>query len=74
MNKRIIYFVGSVILFLGLLWMFLPHAFHNVITEEDETEHYVHLIQGLIITILGLFIMIITNTPSSKKQLKSFIN
>lgn len=76
MFSKTIYWICTVVLFLGLLWMFLPHAAHNAIVfeiehEEEETEHYEHVIQGLIPTLLALAGMIWNEKkgkkPSSKK-------
>ncbi len=52
--------------------MFLPHTAHNaIITEEEETEHYEHIIQGLIPTLLALIGMVWNEKHSvQKKQAK----
>lgn len=71
MNFKVIYNIGSIILFLGMLWSFLPHAYHSLITQEDETEHYIHLLEGVIGIVLGLIIMIWSNRKLSKKQQKA---
>ncbi len=62
MRFKIIYNLGSIILFLGLFWMLLPHAFHEkIIGNVVEESHIAHTIQGLIIAILGLIIMAFTD-------------
>ncbi|MEK6890096.1 MAG: hypothetical protein AABW82_03965 [Nanoarchaeota archaeon] len=49
--------------------MFLPHAAHGAITGvEEETEHYEHVIQGLIPTLLALVGMIWNEKQSKKKS------
>lgn len=69
MFSKKIYWICTIVLFLGLLWMFLPHAAHNlIISEVEETEHYEHIIQGLIPTILSLIVMILNEKHSSKKN------
>jgi len=62
MNFKFLYFLGSILVFTGIFWMLLPHAFHEqIIAEVDEegigASHYIHLLQGLIPTILGLIFM-----------------
>jgi drug/metabolite transporter (DMT)-like permease len=53
-----LYWVGTTLLFIGLFWMFLPHTAHQTLQgNKQETEHYVHLIQGLIGALLGLGIL-----------------
>lgn len=70
MFSKKVYWICTIILFLGLLWMFLPHAAHGVITgdAEEETEHYEHMIQGLIATVLALVGMIWNEKYSPKKN------
>ena len=66
-NKaKLIYILGSIVLFLGLIWMLLPHATHEQIaesiieTEGFEVSHILHTLEGLIATILGLILMVYT--------------
>ncbi len=55
------YNFGALLLFLGLLWMFLPHAVHTVIlSKEQETEHIVHVFQGAVAALGGLGIMMLS--------------
>ena len=56
--KLFFYFLGSLILFTGLLWMMLPHAYHNKITIQKN--HLLHIIQGIIISVIGIITIIIT--------------
>ena len=54
-----LYYFGIFLLFIGLLWMFLPHILHEqVINSEEEKEHIIHIFQGVLIVILGLLIMV----------------
>jgi hypothetical protein len=63
-TAKILYGIGCVVLFLGLLWMFLPHAYHGAILQEDEereTSHLFHTLEGAIGAVLGLIILIVSN-------------
>ena len=76
MNFRFLFFLGSVLLFIGLFWMLLPHAYHNeIISEIDEdareVSHYLHLLEGLIPTILGLTLMILNENKLKDKYINS---
>ena len=54
------YNFGALLLFLGLLWMFLPHAVHQLIlSEEQETSHILHIVQGVIVAVGGLGFMLL---------------
>ena len=65
-----IYNFGALILFFGLLWMFLSHAVHeNVINQSEETSHVFHIFQGLILVLIGLFVMIKDDLIESKLSL-----
>ena len=62
---KFLFILGALILFLGLLWMFLPHQYHEaILTPEQEEEHYIHIIQGIIPTILGIILMNISEKRS----------
>lgn len=61
---KIVYFIGCVLLFIGLLWLFLPHVAHSNISEEisqsdesDEGNHFENIIYGLISTLTGLSLL-----------------
>ncbi|MBI5803097.1 hypothetical protein HY448_00195 [Candidatus Pacearchaeota archaeon] len=58
MNFKFVYWLLWTFVFLGLLWMFLPHAFHNTITNDTATEHITHILQGLIPVLLSLAVLI----------------
>ena len=53
-----LYIFGSILLFLGLLWMFLPHAVHTSLTREKEITHIFHTLEGFAVVVIGLGIMI----------------
>lgn len=58
MNYKLINAIGIIIFFIGLIWMLLPHTYHALITNEDETSHLTHTFQGTIVTFIGLGILI----------------
>ncbi|MBX4196520.1 hypothetical protein KW805_02950 [Candidatus Pacearchaeota archaeon] len=64
------YVVGSVVLFIGFFWMFLPHIAHEralspALGHEDEHEstfhHTLDILLGLIGVELGLIMMVASN-------------
>ncbi len=58
MSKNPIYLIGSIILFLGLFYMFLPHVAHHAIAEgSGESSHFENIIYGLIGTLTGLALL-----------------
>ncbi|MBS3161375.1 hypothetical protein J4476_01625 [Candidatus Woesearchaeota archaeon] len=59
MKTKFFYFFGSFILFLGILWMFIPHAFHYRMFSADY--HLFHILGGFFISVIGLLIMILSN-------------
>lgn len=62
MKFNFIYLAGSIIAFVGLLWMFIPHIYHSGIIGETigiaETGHIWHIFQGLVVFLIGVFVMI----------------
>ena len=69
---KVIYYTGAIIIFLGLLWMLLPHVYHKAITDEKETSHLFHTIQGALAALIGISVLIITESLMKKRQ--QFIN
>jgi nitrate reductase gamma subunit len=67
-QAKILYALGCIILFLGLLWMFLPHAYHSSILQEDETSHLFHTFEGAIGALLGLIILIASSRHMKKEN------
>ncbi len=58
MRLKYLYYLGSFLLFIGLLWMFLPHAYHQrILNAKEEVNHLIHIFEGLIIAVIGLVIM-----------------
>ncbi|MBS3145651.1 hypothetical protein J4414_02515 [Candidatus Woesearchaeota archaeon] len=71
MKIKMLYLIGSLILFSGLLWMMLPHVAHVTVLneEEDPTDHFYHIIQGVVLVPIGLGLMIYSNKKEKKKIL-----
>ncbi len=65
MNKKIIDVIGTILLFIGFLLAFLPHAFHARIGLSEQT-HLRHVITGMILVIAGLGILIYNNKALKK--------
>ena len=61
-TKRYIYWLGTFILFLGLLWMFLPHTTHHLIlNEHEESSHLFHTMEGGFIAVIGIMVMVFSS-------------
>ena len=65
MDYRYMYNIGCVILFFGLVWVFLPHATHSKVervflgiseSDAEERSHLVHTFEGfgIVMGALGL--------------------
>ncbi len=67
MKYHPLYLLGTLLLFLSLLWLFLPHTAHEVITENHEESHLFHTVQGIGVVIASLFLMVLSN----RLQIKS---
>ncbi len=71
MKNKTIYFLGCIFLFIGLIWLFLPHFAHSHIEKEinnnDESTHFENIIYGLIGTLTGLFLITISNKYEERK-------
>ncbi|MBI2449173.1 hypothetical protein HYV49_02660 [Candidatus Pacearchaeota archaeon] len=57
-RKKVIYWLGTILLFAGLLLAFLPHATHEKIGLDKETGHSSHIISGITLIIISLIILI----------------
>ncbi|HLG24459.1 MAG TPA: hypothetical protein VI564_06035 [Candidatus Nanoarchaeia archaeon] len=54
--------IGTIILFFGILFAFLPHAWHDAILQEEVgVSHFTHTIYGILAAIVGLGILIWSN-------------
>lgn len=62
------YFLGCILFFAGMLWIFLPHTSHNLITQEDGTEHYIHLVQGALSAASGAILLILSEKIKKKAK------
>jgi hypothetical protein len=72
-----LYFLGSLILFLGLFSMMMPHAlhlafpaahdfYHDVVPFTEEQGHYFFTFIGLTIVVGGLLVMGYSNKQEIK--------
>ena len=71
MKASVFYFIGSILLFLGLSWMLLPHAFHSQILQEnaeEQIEHSLHTLQGVIVAVSGLGMMLLSERYREKNK------
>ena len=59
--------IGTMILFSGALFVFLPHAFHSKLAFQDES-HYFHVILGIALMFIGLVILL----ANQKRQQKVY--
>lgn len=58
--KKTLFGVGTVILFIGFFFAFLPHTAHTSIGLGSETSHVKHVIIGSILILIGIVILILT--------------
>ncbi len=65
MNYKLLNTIGIILLFIGLIWLLLPHTYHSLITNEDKTSHLAHTFQGAVITFIGLGILIYIKKKTS---------
>ena len=64
MSKKIIDATGTILLFIGFLLAFLPHALHARIGLSEQT-HLKHVITGIILVLIALGILIYNNKASN---------
>ena len=60
-KKKLIDAFATLLLFIGFVLAFLPHAFHSRIGLGDDTSHLKHVISGIVIVIFALGILIYNN-------------
>ena len=53
--------IGTVLLFIGAVLAFLPHALHAKIGLDSETSHVKHVVTGIILIMLSLALLIWNN-------------
>lgn len=59
-RKKILDVIGTILLFIGFLLAFLPHAFHSRIGLSEQT-HLKHVTTGIILVLTALGILIYNN-------------
>jgi nitrate reductase gamma subunit len=60
---------GVLVLFLGLSWMFLPHATHVAIIDDEESEeHIIHVIEGGIAALAGVGLIEFENRRLKRRK------
>lgn len=62
--KKLIDIVGIILLFAGFFLAFLPHAAHVMVGLDGGTDHFEHMISGIIIVVFALIVLVY----NSKKQ------
>ena len=67
MNRKIIDAIGVVLLFIGMFLAFLPHVFHQKVGFVEES-HTTHVVYGMILVVVALFILIYSNKLNKKKK------
>jgi nitrate reductase gamma subunit len=65
-RKSLLDFIGILLLFIGFVLAFLPHAFHASIGLNDSVSHTKHVITGLILVVLALAVLIYNNQALKK--------
>ena len=57
--KKLLFGLGTVILFIGFFFAFLPHAIHTGVGLGSESSHMKHVIIGSILILIGLVLLIL---------------
>lgn len=65
-QHKIIDIIGTILLFIGFILAFLPHAFHSRIGLDDSVAHIKHVITGIILVVLALAILVYNNRALRK--------
>ena len=60
-HKKLADVLATMLLFIGFVLAFLPHAAHTAIGLDDQTSHIKHVIYGILMVITGLAILIYNN-------------
>ena len=58
--------IGTILLFIGMLLAFLPHALHVKAGLNDQT-HLKHVVTGIILVVVALGILIYNNKALKNK-------
>ena len=65
-QHKIIDIIGTILLLIGFILAFLPHAFHASIGLDDSVSHTRHVITGIALVILALAVLIYNNKALKK--------
>ena len=60
-SKKLIDSAATLLLFVGFVFAFLPHALHSRIGLSDQTSHLKHVFIGIAMVIVALSILIYNN-------------
>ena len=66
MKKRLLDIFGTILLFIGFVLAFLPHAFHASIGLDGSISHAKHVITGIILAVLALAVLVYNNKALKK--------
>ncbi len=66
MSKKIFDVFGTVLMFIGFFFAFLPHAFHTKAGLSEDTPHLKHVITGMVLVIISLGILVYNNKKPKK--------
>jgi len=66
MNFSFILFFGIIILGVGLIWLLIPHAFHERVA--DSSTHFSHTVAGFVISLFGVLILLWDERKISLKR------
>lgn len=58
--------IGTILLFIGFILAFLPHAFHSRIGLDDSVSHTKHVITGIVLVVLALAVLVYNNNALRK--------
>ena len=72
-RKKIVNFFGTIMLFVGFLLAFLPHAAHTSFGIGEEIPHLEHVISGIFLIVVSLVVLIYNNDSLNKEFFKKFI-
>ncbi|MBI3035002.1 hypothetical protein HYY71_01650 [Candidatus Woesearchaeota archaeon] len=74
-HKKILDFIGTILLFIGMFLAFLPHALHVKSGLDESTSHLRHAITGIILVVTALGILIFNNKALNiPKKLQKHLN
>ena len=65
-QNKIIDIIGTILLLIGFILAFLPHAFHASIGLNKSISHTKHVITGMILVVSALAVLIYNNRALRK--------